>query len=37
MIVASLAKERLDIIDRVPSLLEEEIDEAVRAVAELAK
>lgn len=29
LIVASLAKERLDIIDRVPSLLEEEIDEAL--------
>jgi len=29
LIIASLAKERLDIIDRVPSLLEEEIDEAL--------
>jgi len=29
LIAASLAKERLDIIDRVPSLLEEEIDEAL--------
>jgi len=29
LIVASLAKNRLDIIDRVPSLLEEEIDEAL--------
>jgi len=29
LIVASLGKNRLDIIDRVPSLLEEEIDEAL--------
>lgn len=29
LIVASLGKERLDIIDRIPSLLEEEIDEAL--------
>lgn len=29
LIVASLARDRLDIVDRVPSLLEEEIDEAL--------
>lgn len=29
LIIASLGRERLDIIDRIPSLLEEEIDEAL--------